>query len=628
MRDRLLLCRDLLHETGSCFIQISDENLNYIRDVAAEVFGAANYCGTVSFIRGGSQTSSLLAQTSDYLVWFAKNKEVVKFRRLYIKDGGWAARSIELFYEDRSGQVFPLREKSALPDGCKLVTHRAIESATGSDRGKFVFEFNGKTYAPIRGWSTTQEGMEKLRRAGRLMAPGKNLRFKVYLDDFPYSNITASWTDTISRWTAAEKIYVVETAPKVVQRCMLMTTDPGDLVLDPTCGSGTTAFVAEQWGRRWITCDTSRVAVSLAKQRLMTSTFPFYRLLESDLGIDGGLDYNVVDRPSLRSIVYDEPDEEVTMYDDPKQDTDRVRVTGPFTIEAVPAPMNAAFVASRGNEPDGTIGRSGATARETDWRDELLKTGVRGLGGKIIKFSRVEPLAGTSFLHAEAETVEEKPQRVVISFGPAYAPLEQRQVEGAWQEARNLDPKPSIVLFAAFQFDPEAAKDIDEMPEAVTKRTTFLKVQMNTDMLTGDLKKKRAANESFWLVGRPDVELRKVAVGEHKDKYLVEVHGFDYYDVKTGEIISGNASKIAMWMLDTNYDERSLFPRQVFFPMSGEKDGWSKLAKNLKAEIDEELIETYRGTVSIPFDPGENKRVAVKIIDDRGVESMRVLKVQ
>jgi adenine-specific DNA-methyltransferase len=183
------------------------------------------------------------------------------------------------------------------------------------------------------------------------------------------------------------------------------------------------------------------------------------------------------------------------------------------------------------------------------------------------------------------------------------------------------------VLFAAFQFDPEAAKDIDEMPEVVTKKTTFLKVQMNTDLLTGDLKKKRATNESFWLIGRPDVELRKIAVGENNEKYVVDVHGFDYYDVSTGEIISGNASRIAMWMLDTDYDDRSLFPRQVFFPLAGEKEGWSKLAKNLRVEIDEALIEAYRGTVSLPFDAGKNKRAAVKIIDDRGVESMRVVKL-
>jgi len=218
------------------------------------------------------------------------------------------------------------------------------------------------------------------------------------------------------------------------------------------------------------------------------------------------------------------------------------------------------------------------------------------------------------------------PQRVAISFGPEYAPLEQRQVEGAWKEAQMLNPAPSILLFAAFQFDPEAAKDIDEMNPRLTKMT-FLKVQMNLDLLTGDLKKKRTSNEGFWLIGRPDVEIKPVTGGKGNGKYVVEVHGFDYYDVKSGNIESGNVDRIAMWMLDTDYDERSLFPRQVFFPMAGENDGWSKIAKTLKAEIDEDLIDAYRGTVSLPFELGKNGRVAVKIIDDRGIESMRVVKV-
>lgn len=156
-------------------------------------------------------------------------------------------------------------------------------------------------------------------------------------------------------------------------------------------------------------------------------------------------------------------------------------------------------------------------------------------------------------------------------------------------------PKPKIIVFAAFQFDPEAAKDIDETD---WPGVTLLKVQMNADLLTEDLKKMRASNESFWLIGQPDIVLKKPKQGDAKGKYQVEVMGFDYYNTKTGTIESGGNEKIAMWMLDTDYDGRSLFPRQVFFPMAGENDGWAWLARNLKAEIDEELIEKYRGTVS------------------------------
>ena len=214
---------------------------------------------------------------------------------------------------------------------------------------------------------------------------------------------------------------------------------------------------------------------------------------------------------------------------------------------------------------------------------------------------------------------------MAISFGPEHSLLEQRQVELAWEEARTLSPKPGILVFAAFEFDPEAAKDIDGMSKEKTGMT-FLTAQMNADLLTEDLKKKRASNQSFWLVGRPDVDLRRIAKGDHKDKWEIEVKGFDYYNTRTGTIDSGDISKIAMWLLDTDYDGRSLYPRQVFFPMADGDSGWARLAKNLKAEIDPDLIETYRGTLSLPFDPGTY--VAVKVIDDRGIESLKVVEVK
>lgn len=214
--------------------------------------------------------------------------------------------------------------------------------------------------------------------------------------------------------------------------------------------------------------------------------------------------------------------------------------------------------------------------------------------------------------------------RAVISFGPEHAPLEQKQVELAIAEAQKLVPKPKLIVFASFQFDPEAAKDIDETD---WPGVTLLKAQMNPDLLTDDLKKKRAGNESFWLIGQPDVKLELIKEGNDKGKYRVEILGFDYYNTKTGTIESGGTDKIAMWMLDTDYDSRSLFPRQVFFPMAGENDGFSRLAKNLKAEIDEDLIEACRGTVSLPFEAGPNRQIAVKIVDDRGIESLKIIKL-
>jgi adenine-specific DNA-methyltransferase len=295
-----------------------------------------------------------------------------------------------------------------------------------------------------------------------------------------------------------------------------------------------------------------------------------------------------------------------------------MRVTGPFTVEAVPAPTVRPLTEHKNDLPaDQSVARSGPTLRQAEWRAELLKTGIRGKTKQRIEFVRVEPLGGTRWLHADAETREDKPERVVLSFGPEHAPLEQRQVEWAWEEARTLNPKPAMLVFAAFQFDPEAAKDIDELTFERTGMT-FLKVQMN-------LKKKRVSNDSFWLVGQPDIALRPIRKANDKGKWEVEVYGFDYYNPRKETIESGDTSNIAMWLLDTDYDGRSLYPRQVFFPMAGDKEGWAKLAKNLKAEIDEVLIEAYRGTVSLPFELGGNRRVAVKIIDDRGIESLRVI---
>lgn len=202
--------------------------------------------------------------------------------------------------------------------------------------------------------------------------------------------------------------------------------------------------------------------------------------------------------------------------------------------------------------------------------------------------------------------------------------MEQRTVENAWQEARAF--KPDLLLFCAFQFDEEAAKDIDELPQSATGMQ-LLKVQMNADLLTDDLRKKRSSNESFWLIGQPEVEMREIKKGDNKGKYQVEVLGFDYYNPKTGNVESGGKHQIAMWMLDTNYDGRSLFPTQVFFPMAGAKEGWATLARNLKAEIDEEKIEAFGGTESLPFEPGNRKTVAVKIVDDRGIESLKIIRL-
>ena len=514
-------------------------------------------------------------------------------------------------------------------------------------------------------------------------------------------------------------IYVVQTNEKIIERCMLMTTDPGDLVLDPTCGSGTTAYVAEKWGRRWITCDTSRVAITLAKQRLMTASFDYFALRYPHEGLRGGFIYKTVPHVTLKSIannaeidaIYErmhpaiasalaalnaalkthapatpypvtegarkgqklvlglqgqdlqewevpfdlpadwaaelqapltafhtarqkmqaEMDRSIaahadseTLYDQPERDKAKLRVCGPFTVEAVPFPTVLSLEelpAQAGQAPgpdlaDMSIARSGHTSRQHAWRDELLKTGIRGKGGQMLRFAELEVLPGTTSVHASGSL--DTGERVVVSFGPEHGALEQRQVERALNEAGELFPRPKMIVFCAFAFDPEAAKDIDAL-----KGITALKAQMNTDLLTEDLKKARSSNQSFWLMGQPDVLLTQLPDG----LWQVEVNGFDYFDTAKGELVSGGKGKIAAWQLDTDYDGRSLFPHQVFFPMAGKDEGWMKLKKDIRAELDADLLQAFTGTVSLPFAAGDNRMVAVKIVDDRGIESLKVMRL-
>jgi adenine-specific DNA-methyltransferase len=651
LRDRLLLARELLSESGSVFVQISDENIHRVRELMDEVFGALNFCTIVKFQKTGSLESSLLASTTDYLIWYCRDKKQIKYRQLFLerKTGDPSLDRYD-YIELQDGTVRRLTVSEIsgeedLPPG-KRLRYTTLLSDGENPSVPQELRFQGAVFTPRHGkhWKTSVEGLENLAKRGRVVRLGNTIWYKRYVQDFSVIPLSDRWE---SLQIGVELTYVVQTASMVIQRCLLMTTDPGDLVFDPTCGSGTTAFVAERWGRRWITCDTSRVATTLAKQRLMTSMFDYYELAHPDEGVGSGFHYKTVPHITLKSIANNEPAAQETLYDQPFIDNSRTRITGPFTVEAVPAPavklIAQLSVGDSMVEADTTIARSGETLRHSEWRSELLKSGIRGKNGQYILFSRVEPLAGTRWLHAEAETkpndkgadsvketmaVYGKPQRVLISFGPEHAPLEQRQVELAWEEARSLkDIRPTILVFAAFQFDPEAAKDIDET-DPKKSGMIFLKAQMNADLLTDDLKKKRTSSDSFWLMGQPDVKLGKIKTGDDKGKCRVEVLGFDYYNTKTGTIESGGTERIAMWMLDTDYDGRSLFPRQVFFPLAGENEGWFRLARNLKAEIDEELIEAYRGSLSLPFEPGKYKRIAVKIVDDRGIESLRVMDIE
>jgi adenine-specific DNA-methyltransferase len=642
LRDRLLLARELLSDTGSVFVQISDENVHFVRCVLDEVFNKENEVATIVW-KKGTPTKKTIRNAFNYLLWYSKDVSNIKSRKLFSERTGIEGttedpKKLALWGEFKNGEtrtlttdekrnIIQTREKAKV-----FRVDKVIERGDDSER-QFEFEFEGEVYKPKAGyvWRGKIEQIQRLKDENRMVRTREGFGYKFFIDDYPLVEFTNFWDDTAGN--ISDMMYVVQTNEKIIQRCLLMTTDPGDLVIDITCGSGTTANIAEQWGRRWITCDTSRVALTLAKQRMMVANYDYYKLAHPKEGIGSGLEYKTVPHITLKSVANNEPPATETLYDQPLVEKSKTRITGPFTVEAVPAPSGGPFIQngqavekaksfddldSDEVASDTSIARTGETLRQSEWRDELLKSGVRAKGGNIIQFSRVEPLSGTKFIQAEAETKEDTPKKVLVVFGPEHAPLEQRMVENAWQEARAL--KPDMLLFCAFQFDEEAAKDIDELTPAIAGMQ-LLKAQMNADMLTDDLRKKRSSNESFWLVGQPDVKVHKLDGG----KVQVEVMGFDYYNPKTGNVESGGKKNIAMWMLDTDYDNRSLFPSQVFFPMAGSGDGWDKLAKNLKAEIDEEKIEAFKGTVSLEFEPGSS--IAVKIIDDRGIESLRVIKM-
>ncbi|MHB8111717.1 MAG: site-specific DNA-methyltransferase, partial [Syntrophorhabdaceae bacterium] len=609
LRDRLLLAKELLSESGSVFVQISDENVHHVRELMDEVFGVKNFVSLITFQTKIPLRNKYLANVSDYIIWYghAFQDNKMRFHQLFVDQFITESDQFSLVeLQDGEIRTITTEERSnpkALPKGARVFASLDLSSSGRTESCVFQFEHKGKVYSPTtnKSWKTNRQGMEKLAKERRLYPTGNTLRYKLYHNDFPMKSLLNVWLDSVG---VGGKTYVVQTDTKPIQRCLLMTTNPGDLVLDITCGSGTTAYVAENWGRRWITCDTSRVAIALAKQRLMTANFDYFELAHPDEGVGSGFKYKTTPHITIGSITNNEPAPQETLYDRPFIDNKRLRVTGPFTAEAVPAPVARSFEDIESGalqDADTSVARRGETLRQSEWRDELLRAGVRAKGGKLIEFTRVEPISGTRYLQAEAETKEDDPKRVLVCFGPEHAPLEPRTVDLAMEEAEHLKPKAPIVLFCAFQFDEEASKDIDETN---WPGVTLLKAQMNADLLTDDLKKKRASNESFWLIGQPDVSMKAIENGSDKGKYEIEVQGFDYYNPKTGTVESGGKGDIAMWMLDTDYDGRSLFPCQVFFPMAGAKEGWATLSKNLKAEIDEDKIEAFGGTVSLPFTPG------------------------
>ncbi len=727
LRDRLLLARELLTESGSIFVQINDENLHLVRSLLDEVFGRENFVAVVAFKKTGGFPSGFLASVYDYLLWYAKNRSQTKYRQLHLLKT--EAGTVEQYHHlDEYGHSF---EPTSL----------FSEGATAS--GTFAFTYRDRTFhAPANShWKTSLEGLERLKHAERLWYSRNTLRYVRYLDDFSVVPLTNVWDDTMGE---REMLYAVQTNTKVIERCILMTTDPGDLVFDPTCGSGTTAYCAEKWGRRWITCDTSRVALAIARQRLMTVKYDYYELKDPQRGPAGGFIYETVPHITLESIaknteidaiaakyqpeidqalaelnaalgktwrewevprevphplwtpeareaygrllnlkgeathdpeevqrlldtVYrttghlwktigDVPDpipdpswpeaaksalrrfwehkrqkrQEIdasiqrnapqeVLYDRPQVVRGVVRVSGPFTVEAIPAPA----VEDPTQSP---IPQFEEEARERisdhggDYLTNMINLlkqqgGVLFPGGKKLDLQNVRAL-NVGYLHAEAEARQNgKTLRVAISFGPQHGPVTAFQVQEAIPTARVNAY--DVLVFAGFSFDPEAQALIQKAPVAGLQ-VHFANIA--PDVLVGDLLKTTRASQIFTVFGQPDVHISPSPLtgraGEGSPSpmsgragegptYTVELRGVDIYDPLTGEVHSSRGEDVAAWFLDTDYDGMTFHICQAFFP--GDADAWDKLQRALKAQIDPEAFEQMRGTRSFPFQPGEGK---------------------
>ncbi len=631
LRDRLVLARELLTGSGSVFVQISDQNVHHVRELMDEVMGEQNLVSVITFSKTTSATAELLPATTDYLIWYAKDIARIKYRRLYLPkefgaDGTSAYGKVEL--PDGTRRVLAAAEKNdtaLLPVGSRI--YRIDNLTSQRPPGDFPVELGGKTFRPRRGyWKTGEDGMANLKRAKRLEATEGGLYYVRFLEDFPVFSVSNMWDDTGIAGFASDKLYVVQTSPKVIQRCLLMTTDPGDLVLDPTCGSGTTAYVAEQWGRRWITIDTSRVPLALARQRLLTATFPYYKLKTPQAGPAGGFVYErkqnrkgeeiggLVPHITLKSIANSEPPAMEVLVDRPEEVSGVARVSGPFVVEATIAPVQPLETAGDNLVADGDV--STHIQRMT----ELLRQSktLRLPGNREMTLAGVRRTVGTEFLHAEAK---EGDKRIAIIFGPADGAVSSTLVYEAGREAHYL--KYERLYFFGFAIEPGARVMIEDEKKL---RIPAAYVAVTPDVAMSDLLKTTRASEIFSVTGLPDVMVRRAQKKGPNGQplYEVELKGLDLFDPESLDTHSVEGESVPSWMLDTDYDSFSFYASQVFFPKTS---AWDNLQRSLKAKFDESVWSHLAGTVSEPFALGERRRVAVKVIDERGNELMRVLDV-
>jgi adenine-specific DNA-methyltransferase len=630
LRDRLMAARELLHESGSVFVQISDENVHHVREVMDEVMDAPNFQGLIAFAKtSGLESASALPSRLDYIIWYAKNSKQAKWRPMFT-DKELASVSgythLELVNGERRRMTVEEQSGGVLPEGSRVF---APDNLTKPGPGsKFVVEFEGRRFDPgARWWGTTPEGMEKVIRANRATVIGNSLRYVRYLNDFPCNGLSNLWEDTGIAGFATEKLYVVQTNPTVIKRCVLMCTDPGDLVLDPTCGSGTSAYVAEQWGRRWITIDTSRVPLALARQRLLTATFPYYELKSPQAGPAGGFVYKrrqnrkgeetggLVPHVTLKSIVNDQQPSMEVLVDRPEDVSGVTRVAGPFVVEATIAPVQPIESAGDGET---TVGSDAATHIQR--MTEVLRQSktLRLPGNRELTLAGVRRTVDTEYIHAEAK---EGDKRVAIVFGPADGAVSATLVYEAGREAHYL--KYESLYFFGFAVEPGARAMIEDEKKL---RVPAAYVAVTPDVAMSDLLKTTRSSEIFSVTGLPDVAVRRAKKKgpEGQPLYEVELKGLDLFDPQSMDTESMGGENVPCWMMDTDYDGMSFYATQVFFPKTS---AWDNLQRSMKATFDESVWSHLSGTISEPFALGDRRRVAVKVIDERGNELMRVLDV-
>ena len=678
LRDRLVVARDLLTESGSVFVQIGDENVHLVRSLLDEVFGSENFVSQIAFsTTSGFAQAAALGRSGDYILWYATNAAALKSRALWReateRQGyGWVrlldGSSRGLAAAERSGACSP-------PPGARVYQPDNLISQGASSEIQ-PFEHGGKTYLPGANshWKASYPiGMRRLAAAGRVHTAKNSIRYIRYPEDFGWVSRNNNWTDTATGNFTDDKVYVVQTNVKVIERCLLMSTDPGDLVLDPTCGSGTTAYVAEQWGRRWITIDTSRVALALARQRLMGAKFPYYLLSDSPAGVakeqelagrplprastNGdlrhGFVYERVQHITLKSIA-NNPDiregmsraeidaaiqryaDYELLYDKPYEDRNRVRVSGPFTFESLSPHRSLSF-----EEVEAAVGPAEVDEMsfESSVLENLQKAGIQnGLKAERLEFSTVEPYPG-QYVQAVGErkpSEDDSPvQRVAIALGPQYGTVSPSFIKNAAKEA--VAAGIGLVAVLAFAFDPQATGVLsgdgvtvevagaegfaNVAGERRLGSTQVLLVRMNSDLLMRELKKTAAGN-LFTVFGEPDLDVVEVEPG----RFQVQLRGVDVYDPTTGQPKSAGIDQIALWMIDTDYDEESFFVRHCYFTGGG--NPYKKLKTALRAEVDADAWASLYSDTSQPFDRPASGRIAVKVINDYGDEVMKVIGIE